>query len=124
MLQYKGYIGTYYIDIKNDKFVGRLAGITDSVTFEGENVATLKENFCRAVINYSRSENAQKPFRGVINVQIEPSLQESLFMQAFRDNMSMSDYCSKLISQAVSARREIDSFSCVTDDEGVSHIKV
>lgn len=122
MLQFKGYFGVYEIDIKNNKFVGRLAGISDNVTFEGENVAILKENFCKAVMDYSKSEDAQKPFRGIISVHIEPSVQESLFMQAVRDNISMSEYCSRIISNAVKKRQETDSFSRVTDNEGVSYV--
>jgi predicted HicB family RNase H-like nuclease len=51
-LRYKDYDGSVAYSDEDEILHGGILGIRDVVTFEGENVKELKENFARAVDEY------------------------------------------------------------------------
>ncbi len=51
-MEYKGYVGTVEYSAEDGCFIGRIHGIRDSVTFEGESVAELRTDFENAVDSY------------------------------------------------------------------------
>ena len=51
-LEHKGYIGTIEFSADDKVFYGKLEAINDLVTFEGENVIELENNFIDAVEDY------------------------------------------------------------------------
>jgi predicted HicB family RNase H-like nuclease len=52
IMTYKGYAADIQYDAEDRIFVGRLAGITDIVTFHGESVTELEADFQAAVDHY------------------------------------------------------------------------
>jgi predicted HicB family RNase H-like nuclease len=64
MLQYKGYVGT--IEADEGAFSGRVAGLRDVVTFEGETFAEIEQAFRDSVDDYltfctARGEPPDRP---------------------------------------------------------------
>ena len=51
-LQHKGYSGTVQFSTDEKVFFGKLEGINDLVTFEGNNVRALENSFIDAVEDY------------------------------------------------------------------------
>ncbi len=52
ILIYKNYIGTLSFSEEDSVFFGKVIGITDSISFEGDSVDRLIENFHSAVDEY------------------------------------------------------------------------
>ncbi|MBB5198681.1 hypothetical protein [Glaciimonas immobilis] len=49
---YKGYTARVEFDSRDNSLVGRVLGITESISFHGETVADLTEDFHQAVEHY------------------------------------------------------------------------
>jgi hypothetical protein len=52
VIRYKGYLGSVHFDAEDEVFHGKIEGIQDLVTFEGQSVAELKNAFQEAVEDY------------------------------------------------------------------------
>jgi len=79
VLTYKGYIGSVQFSADDNVFFGKLEGINDLVTFEGETVQELKDAFCYMVdehIKDCEDENVpvEKSYKGSFNVRLTPDL--------------------------------------------------
>jgi len=51
-MEYKGYIGTVGFSEEDDVFFGKISGIEDSISFEGDTIESLTEDFHNAVNEY------------------------------------------------------------------------
>ena len=74
-LEYKDYIGSVRFSAEDEVFHGKLQGIRDLVTYEGTDVASLKQSFSDAVDDYletckKRGKTPEQPFKGSFNVRV------------------------------------------------------
>ena len=74
-MEYKGYIGSVRYAADDEVFHGKLQGIRDLVTYEGTDVASLKQSFHDAVDDYlatckKRGKAPDQPFKGSFNVRV------------------------------------------------------
>jgi len=79
ILTYKGYIGSVNFSADDNVFFGKLEGIDDLITFEGETVQELKDAFHYMVdehIKDCRMANipTEKSYKGSFNVRLTPDL--------------------------------------------------
>ena len=79
VLTYKGYIGSVQFSAEDSVFFGKLEGINDLVTFEGETVRELKDAFHYMVdehIKDCETENipVEKSYNGSLNIRLTPDL--------------------------------------------------
>ena len=51
-LRYKGYVGTVTFSEQDEVFHGKVVGMKDLITFEGDSVASLVEDFHNAIDEY------------------------------------------------------------------------
>ena len=82
-LSYKGYYGSVEFSNEDDVFFGRIIGINDRITYEGDNVKTLRHDFEEAVNEYLEicshlGKNPEKAYSGALNVRIAPALHRQL----------------------------------------------
>jgi predicted HicB family RNase H-like nuclease len=82
-LSYKGYFGSVEFSDENDVFYGRIIGINDHITYEGDSVKSLRQDFCLAVDEYLETctelgKIPEKAYKGSFNVRIEPALHRQL----------------------------------------------
>lgn len=107
MMKYKGYFAEPYYSQEDGCFIGQLLGIEDIVSFEGETVKDIEENFKEAVDDYIEmckqvGEKPQKPFSGKFMIRLEPELHARLMVQASKKNKSLNQYINEIILRAVS----------------------
>jgi predicted HicB family RNase H-like nuclease len=79
VLTYKGYIGSVNYSADDNVFFGKLEGINDLVTFEGQTVQELKDAFYYMVdehIKDCEAENMpiEKSYKGSFNIRLTPDL--------------------------------------------------
>lgn len=101
-LEHKGYIGTVEFSADDKVFFGKLEAINDLVTFEGENVMELENNFIDAVEDYlaTCSELGKEPnktFKGVFNVRVNATVHKKLFLLARKRGINLN----QLVAQSV-----------------------
>ena len=51
-MEYQGFYGTVEYSNEDGVFHGKIIGINDLVTFEGDSITSLKDNFVQAVEDY------------------------------------------------------------------------
>jgi len=49
VLTYKGFIGSVRFSAQDDVFFGKVEGVNDLITFEGDSVKELKSAFCYVI---------------------------------------------------------------------------
>jgi predicted HicB family RNase H-like nuclease len=82
-LSYKGYFGSVEFSDEDDVFHGRIIGINDHITYEGDSVQSLRQDFISAVDEYLETcaelgKNPEKAYKGTFNIRIEPVLHRQL----------------------------------------------
>jgi predicted HicB family RNase H-like nuclease len=99
---YKGYVGSVRFSAEDDVFYGRLEGLKDLVSYEGQSVAELKSAFHEAVDDYldfckKKGKTPEQPFKGSFNVRLSPALHRKAATRAAMEGISLN----QLIQQAV-----------------------
>ena len=94
-MEFKGYIGTIEYSDEDGCFIGRIHGIHDIVTFEGESVADLRIDFENAVNSYLLTcseigKNPQKQYSGKMLLRMPSELHYELSVQAEASGQSVN----------------------------------
>jgi len=105
-ITYKGYIGSVRYSDEDGVFFGKIEGISDLVTFEGQSVPELKNTFHEAVDGYLEhckeiGKNPDKPCRGSFNVRIKPELHRKIVMKASLMKLSLNRYIQTVLEKEV-----------------------
>jgi predicted HicB family RNase H-like nuclease len=85
--EYKGYNGSVLYSAEDRVLHGRIVGIRDAITFEGENVRQLEANFKAAVDEYlqfckEQGKTPDAPFKGTFNVRVGTELHKRAALYA------------------------------------------
>ena len=107
VLNYKGFIGSVHFSADDTVFYGKVEGINDLVTFEGETVKELTDGFQYAVdehIKDCKAENSEpeKSYKGSFNVRISPELHRRIAVSAKMHGVSINKFVSEVLDQTVS----------------------
>ena len=108
MIKYKDFYGSVEYTADDDCFFGKIIGITDLVTFEGDSVYSLKSAFQEAVEDYlilceEVGKEPQKTYKGSFNVRISPELHKEAVMLASRKGISLNAFVEQAIYEVVNA---------------------
>ncbi|MFT3752666.1 MAG: type II toxin-antitoxin system HicB family antitoxin [Paludibacter sp.] len=106
ILNYKGFIGSVHFSADDNVFFGKLEGINDLVTFEGETVKELTNAFHYVVDEHIKDcerENipAEKSYKGSFNVRLTPELHRRIAILAKMRGESINKFVSEALSQFV-----------------------
>jgi len=87
ILEHKGYYGTVEFSAADNVLFGKVIGINGLISFEGDSVQSLKEDFVGAVDDYlemcaEKGIEPEKVYRGNFNVRISPELHKLLVLYA------------------------------------------
>jgi predicted HicB family RNase H-like nuclease len=109
MMSYKGYSGVADLDFDTGMIHGRVVGLRDVITFQGETVAEAARAFRDSVDDYlefcaSRNEPPEKPFSGRFLVRIAPALHRELVAQAAARGVSLNALVESTLSTAFPGR--------------------
>lgn len=95
ILTYKDYSGTVEYSEADSCLFGRIVGIRDIVSYEGESVLEIRQAFEDAVDDYvehcrSIGKEPNKAYSGKIQLRMPPNLHADLAMQATAQNKSLN----------------------------------
>jgi len=82
-MSYKKYYGSVEFSYNDNVFYGKIIGINDRITYEGDNIKFLRQNFKEAVDDYLEicsqlGKTPEKTYKGTFNVRIAPKLHRQL----------------------------------------------
>jgi Uncharacterized protein encoded in hypervariable junctions of pilus gene clusters len=104
-MTYKGYVGTVEYSEEDGCLFGRIAGIQDIISYEGESVAEIRQVFEEAVDDYlehcaKSGKEPNKPYSGKFVLRIDPSLHARLAVKAQANGKSLNQYATEVLSHA------------------------
>jgi predicted HicB family RNase H-like nuclease len=107
VLTYKNFIGSVQFSAEDKVFHGKIEGISDLVTFEGQRVAELIKAFHEAVNDYielckEAGKEPERPFKGSFNVRIPSDLHRKAARKATLMGMSLNQLVQKALEEKVS----------------------
>ena len=105
-LTYKQFIGTVNFSSEDEIFYGKLEGVNDLVTFEGETVKKLKKAFKEAVEDYieicsATGKSVFKSFKGSFNVRVNPELHSKAFESATLNGKTLNQFVKEAIEEKI-----------------------
>ena len=108
ILKYKHFIATVHYSTRDETFFGKIEGINDLVTFEGESVKELKEAFMEAVDDYidlckEIDKKPLKSFKGSFNIRINPKLHEKVFKMALEKGLTLNQFIKQTIEKEITS---------------------
>ena len=106
ILEYRGYYGIVEFSDADNVFFGKVIGINGLISFEGDSVKSLKEDFMGAIDEYlemcdEKNIEPQKSYRGVFSVQISPELHKTLDFYSITHGQSMDSTVEEAIKYFV-----------------------
>lgn len=105
-LEYKGYFGNVEYSKADNIFFGRILGITDSVTYEGDTIQSLQQDFEDAVEDYfdaciELNKEPEKSYESKLNLRIHPDLHRKLVYFSTVRNQTLEKTVEDAIGQYV-----------------------
>jgi len=103
-MKYKGYTGIVEFDEESRVLFGRVIGLRDVITFEGDSVAEVIQAFHDSVDVYvefcaERGESPEKPYSGQFVLRLDPRLHRELANAAEEQTTSLNDLIEGVLSQ-------------------------
>lgn len=105
-MTYKGYFAKINFDERDSIFWGKVIGIKDSITFEGETVPQLTEDFHNAINHYLSDCKKEgippaKPYSGKLTLRVSPGIHAEIAAAAARAGKSLNKWVADTLDQVV-----------------------
>ena len=105
-MTYKGYCAKINFDERDGIFWGKVIGIKDSITFEGETVAQLTEDFHSGINHYladckQNSRIPDKPYSGKLTLRVSPGIHAEIATAATHAGKSLNKWVADTLNQVV-----------------------
>jgi len=105
-IHYRDYTGNIEFSEEDEVFHGKVIGIKDLISFEGDSVKTLIEDFHNAVDEYlefceKNGKQPEKPFKGSFNIRIKPELHRQAALAASARGISLNAFVEDAIRHNV-----------------------
>ena len=96
-LVYKAFIGSVHFSAEDEVFYGKIEGVNDLVTFEGETVKKLTKAFKEAVEDYTdlceeSGKEILRSYKGSFNVRVNPELHSQVVEQATLKGKTLNQF--------------------------------
>ena len=106
MMRYKDYFGSVHFSDEDNVFHGRVEFIRALVSYEGTDVATLRQAFQESVDEYletcaEQGKQPEKPFKGSFNVRISPQLHQRIAASAASKGLTINKYIADVLERHV-----------------------
>lgn len=113
-LKYKDYEGSAELDMTRGVCRGKILCIEDLVTYESKLPANLQKEFQAAVDDYIETcaalgREAQKPFKGVFNVRVSPTLHKAAVQRAIAENVKLNDVVVRALDAFLNAHVDVNN---------------
>ena len=108
-MKYKGYTGSVDYDAEDRLFCGRVDGITDIVSFQGDTVEALEADFRAGVDDYlefckERGVEPQRPCSGRFVLRVSPELHREAAIAARSQCESLNTWITRAIEARLAAK--------------------
>jgi len=108
-MTYKGYFAKISFDERDNIFWGKVVGINDSITFEGETVRQLTEDFHNGIDHYladckKEGRIPDKPYSGKLTLRIPSSTHAEIASAAAHAGKSLNKWVGDTLDQAIHSR--------------------
>ncbi|MDD2367048.1 MAG: type II toxin-antitoxin system HicB family antitoxin [Desulfuromonadaceae bacterium] len=105
-LEHNGYYGSAEISVEDNCLFGKLLFINDLIMYSADTFEELKKEFQAAVDDYLETcrlvgKEAERPFKGSLNVRITPELHRKAALVATREDVSLNVIIAKAIEAYV-----------------------
>jgi len=105
-MTYQGYTARIEFDDRDGIFWGKVLGIKDSITFEGETVAQLTQDFHNAIDFYLEDcaaigKDPQIPASGKLMLRVPPELHAAALVKAQAVGKSLNQWAIDALSREV-----------------------
>jgi len=116
ILQYQSYYASVHYSATDEVFHGKILGINDLVTFEGDSVKELKGAFEEAVQDYLETcaaidKEPEKTYKGTFNVRVPSALHKEASLFAAGHNMTLNEFVKLALSYTLRRKADIDDES-------------
>jgi predicted HicB family RNase H-like nuclease len=108
ILKYKGFIGSVHFNAEDELFHGRVEGIDDLVTFEGESVRSLIKAFHEEADDYIAlcnkvGKEPLKSYKGSLNIRMSPEVHRKAAEKAALLGISLNQLIQQAVEKEVAA---------------------
>ena len=105
-MTYKRYFAKINFDERDSIFWGKVIGIKDSITFEGETVAQLTKDFHNAIDHYladckNGNHLPAKPYSGKLTLRVPPGIHAKIAAAAAHAGKSLNKWVADTLDQVV-----------------------
>jgi len=105
-MKYRGYTARIEFDERDSIFWGKVLGIQDSITFEGDTVSKLTEDFHAAIDFYledcaTQGKSPQKPASGRVLLRVSPELHAAALVKAQSLGKSLNQWAADTLSREI-----------------------
>lgn len=105
IMNYKGYSAMIAFDERDNIFWGKVLGVRDSITFEGESVAELTEDFHNAIDHYLadcklKGRKPEKPYSGNLMLRVGSETHAAAALAAEIAGKSLNQWASEMLDKA------------------------
>jgi len=107
-MNYKGYTARVEFDPRDNIFWGKVLGVEDNISFEGNTVARLTQDFRNAIDHYladcaATGRAPQKPASGKLMLRIPPEVHGAALVAAQASGKSLNQWAAKVLAEAAHA---------------------
>ena len=104
-MRYKGYTARIEFDQRDNIFVGTIVGITDIITFHGETVKELRDDFEAAVDHYIHdcAQTHRQPMKaasGRMMLRLSPDVHARALIAAKIEGKSLNQWAEEVLAKA------------------------
>ena len=104
VLTYRGYTGTVEFSEDDNILYGKVQGIRSLISYEGETIKEIAEDFHGAVDDYlvlceEAGETPEIPYKGSFNVRVKPELHREAAIYAYTHDCSLNKFVEESIEK-------------------------
>lgn len=128
ILKYKDYEGSAELDMTRGVCRGKVLFIDDLITYEAASPIDLQKEFEAAVEDYlgtcaSLGKEPLRPFRGLFNVRVAPSIHRAAAIRAAAESVSLNDVVVRALDAFLNVRADVNHNIRVTLETSDGPIK-
>lgn len=106
MMQYKDYFGSIHYSDDDRIFYGKVESIRSLISFEGEDVASLRASFEEAIDDYlalceQEGIEPEKPFKGSFNVRVGSKIHRQATLLAQEKGLNLNQLVTEALQHYV-----------------------
>ena len=104
-MKYKGYTGSVEYSEEDNCLFGKVMGLSkDAITYEGQTVDELRQDFEGAVDDYlegcaARGVAPSRPYSGTFNVRVSPEIHSTIAMLAQQAGISINAFVRQVLAR-------------------------